>query len=125
MNLVFDAGGLIALERGEQLVWALYKNALARDDRLVTNAAVLGQVWRGGPRQARLSLALVGIDVRPVDEEMGRAAGKLLGSARTSDLLDATVILLAHDGDGIITSGPGDLEPLAAASGRHVELVHP
>jgi hypothetical protein len=33
--------------------------------------------------------------------------------------------LLATDGDEIVTVDLEDLEQLAAASGRHVELVHP
>lgn len=45
----------------------------------MTHAGVLGQVWRGGPRQARLSQALAGIDVRPLEEPMGKEAGRLLG----------------------------------------------
>jgi len=65
------------------------------------------------------------MDVRPIDEDLGRAAGVLLGAAQMSDLIDASVVLIAHDGDEIITSEIQDLKPLAAASGRHVELVRP
>jgi hypothetical protein len=65
------------------------------------------------------------MDVRSIDEELGRAAGLLLGAARMSDLIDASIVLIAHDGDEIVTSDLEDLRPLAAASGRHVELVHP
>ena len=38
-------------------------------------------------------------------------------------MIDAGLVLLAEDDDHIITSDPGDIEPLAAASGRHVELI--
>jgi len=65
------------------------------------------------------------MDVRPIDENLGRAAGVLLGAARMSDLIDASIVFIAQDGDEIITSDSEDLKPLAAASGRHVELVHP
>jgi hypothetical protein len=68
---------------------------------------------------------LAGIDVRPIDEDLGRAAGVLLGTARKSDLIDASIVLIAHDGDQIITSDIENLTSLAAASGLHVELVHP
>jgi hypothetical protein len=125
MSLVLDAGALIALERGERASWVRLKAAHVRGEVPVTNAAVLGQVWRSGPRQARLSQALAGTDVRPIDEDLGRAAGVLLGAAGMSDLIDASIVLIAQDGDEIITSDSEDLEPLAAASGRHVELVHP
>ena len=40
-----------------------------------------------------------------------------------ADVIDAALVLLADDGDQIITSDPDDLEPLAAASGHHVEIV--
>jgi hypothetical protein len=35
-------------------------------------------------------------------------------------VIDAAVVLIAHDGDDIITSDPEDLRPLAAASARYV-----
>jgi hypothetical protein len=125
VTLVLDAGALIALERGERASWIRLKAARARSDIPLTNAAVLGQVWRSGPRQARLSQALAGMDIRPIDEDLGRAAGVLLGATRLSDLIDASLVLIAHDGDEIITSDIEDLRPLAEASGRHIELVHP
>jgi hypothetical protein len=125
VSLVLDSGALVALERNERQMWIRLKAAQLDGDVPVTHAGVLGQAWRGGPRQARLSQALGGIDVRALDESLGRAAGKLLGIAELSDVVDAAVVLLATDGDEIVTSDLADLEQLAAASGRHVELVHP
>jgi hypothetical protein len=43
----------------------------------------------------------------------------------TRFLIDASIVLIAHDGDEIITSDIEDLKPLATASGRHLELVRP
>jgi hypothetical protein len=125
VSLVLDAGALIALERDQRESWIRLKRAQTRGEVPVTSAAVLGQVWRGSPRQGRLSQALAGMDVQPLDEELGRAAGVLLGVTNRSDLIDASLVLLASDGDEIITSDPEDLRPLALASGRHVELVLP
>ena len=68
-------------------------------------------------------MALHGTDIRPLDEGLGRAAGELLGIAGRGDVIDAALVLLADDGDEIVTSDPDDLGPLARASGRHVELV--
>jgi hypothetical protein len=39
------------------------------------------------------------------------------------DVIDAALVLLASDGDQIVTSDPDDIERLAAASGRHLEVV--
>ena len=125
MSLVLDAGALVALERNERPMWVRLKAAQLDGDLPLTHAGVLGQVWRGGPRQARLSQALGGIDIRALDEALGRAAGLLLGAAGLADVVDAGVVLLAADGDEIVTVDHEDLEQLAAASGRHVELIRP
>jgi hypothetical protein len=125
VTLVLDSGALIALERGGRPMWTRLKAAHVAGDVPVTHAGVVGQVWRDDPRQARLAMALRGIEVRPIDERLGRSAGALLGRAGLSDVIDAAVVLLSADGDDIITSDPGDLSRLAATSGRHVELIRP
>ena len=73
--------------------------------------------------QALLAKALEGIDVRPLDAPLGRLAGELLARSGTNDVVDAALVLLAEDGDDIVTSDTEDLEPLAALAGRHVELL--
>jgi hypothetical protein len=125
VSFVFDSGALVALERNERPMWIRLKAAQLAGDIPVTHAGVLGQVWRGGPRQARLSQALTGIDVRVLDEPLGRAAGQLLAASGLADVIDAGVALLANDGDEIVTADSEHLEQLAAALGRHVELIHP
>lgn len=125
MTLVLDRAALIALERGERPMWVRLKAARIAGELPLTHGGVLGQVWRGGPRQARLSQALAGIEIEALDAALGRRAGQLLATAHRSDVIDAAVVLLAQDGDEIITSDHDDLQPLASASGRHVELVHP
>jgi len=67
-------------------------------------------------------LALDGIEVRPLDEELGRRAGVLLERAGTSDVVDAALVLLAEDGDEIITSDPGALKELTRQANLDVEL---
>ena len=125
MTVVLDAGALIALDRNDRAMWVRLEAARRRGDDLMTHGGVVGQVWRGGPRQARLAAALSGIDVRPLDERLGRAAGELLTAAGGHDVVDAALVLLAVDGDDIVTSDVDDLEVLAAAAGRHVELIRP
>jgi hypothetical protein len=124
MKLVLDSGALIALERNDRAMWRRFKAALLAGEAPVTHGGIVGQAWRGrGSRQARLGMALGGVDVRPLDEHLGRASGALLGVARRSDVLDAALVLLAEDGDRIVTSDPADIAGLAAATGRHVELI--
>ena len=125
MTLVLDAGALIALDRNDRAMWTRLKAVHGTGDLPVTHGGVVGQVWRGGPRQARLAAALGGIEIRPLDHQLGRAAGELLKATRTSDVIDAAVALLAVDGDDVVTANLDDLEVLIAATGRHVELIRP
>jgi hypothetical protein len=106
-------------------MWVRLKAALSEEDVPLTHAGVLGQVWRGGSHQARLAQVLPALDIRALDHALGRAAGELLGTTGRSDVIDAALVLLSSDGDDIVTSDLPDLEPLAAASGRHVELIRP
>ncbi len=124
MSLILDAGALVAIERGDKLTITLVATELAARRAPRSHGGVVGQVWRGGgARQARLARFLAAVEVVPLDEALGRRAGALLARARRSDVVDAAVVLLAADGDSILTSDPGDLEPLAFAAGLHVEII--
>lgn len=124
MTFVLDTGALIALERNDRAMWRRMKAAYIAGNAPVSHGGVVGQAWRGrGPRQALLVKALAGTDIRALDEALGRGAGELLALARQSDVIDAALVLIAGDGDHIVTSDPDDIEPLALASGRHVELI--
>jgi hypothetical protein len=91
---------------------------------LRTSAIVIAQVWRNpGGRQARIAKLLPAVDVRPVDEQMGRDAGALLAKSGTDDPIDATVVLVARTGDRILTSDPDDIARLASGSGKRVAVV--
>jgi hypothetical protein len=50
-------------------------------------------------------------------------AGALIGQAGTRDVVDAALVLLAEDGDEIVTSDPKDLGLLAARADLHVDVV--
>lgn len=122
--MILDAGALLAIERGDPLTHALLKVELLARRPPVTHGGVLGQVWRGdGRRQARIARLLPALEVVPLDRTLGQRAGVLLGRARKADVVDAAVVLLATDGDTILTSDPGDLTALANAAGLHVDIV--
>ena len=124
MAIILDSGALIALERHDRAMWRRLKTELAAGRIPVSHGGVVGQAWRGrGPRQALLVMALAAIEIRPLDEALGRSAGELLAAARQRDVIDAALVRLAQDGDHLITSDPDDLEPLARAAGVHVEII--
>ena len=125
MRLILDNGALIALERNDRAMWRRLKLALVAEQVPLSHGGIVGQAWRGrGPRQALLAKALDGMEIRPLDRALGRAAGELLALAGRSDVVDAALVLLAEDGDQIVTSDLRDLEPLAVAARRHVDLIH-
>ncbi len=124
MKLVLDAGALIALERNDRAMWRRFKAALLAREIPVTHGGVVAQAWRGkGPRQALLASALSGIDVRPLNEELGRTAGELLARTGGHDAIDAALVLLANPWDAIVTSDVDDIESLAAALSLDVDLI--
>ena len=124
MTMVLDSGALIALDRNDRAMWRRLKSAFLASDIPITHAGVVGQAWRGsGPRSALLAKALTGLDVRSIDENLGKRAGELLAKAKKTDVIDAALVLLASDGDEIVTSDASDLETLARAAGRLVDLI--
>jgi hypothetical protein len=110
--MVLDAGALIGIDRPDRRVAGLIALGRRAGADLVTTAPVVAQVWRDGARQANLARALAMIDVAVVDLDVARSAGELLKAAGGSDVVDASVALLARPGDQVLTSDPGDLETL-------------
>jgi hypothetical protein len=124
MSLVLDAGAFVAVERADRDTVALIKQELLARRTPITHGGIVGQVWRGGAgRQANVARLLPALEITALDEALGRRAGVLLGRARRRDVIDAALVLLATDGDVLLTSDPSDLAPLAAAAGLHVDIV--
>jgi predicted nucleic acid-binding protein len=113
VELVYDSGALIAAERGD-VEFAVFNRTMTRAGilpRVLTT--VLAQVWRGGPRQALLSIMLRSCNIVPLDEDTARLAGVLCDRAGTSDIVDAGVVILAvQHRANIATSDRGDITKL-------------
>ncbi len=115
MSLVLDAGALIAIERGDRDTAAVIEVARQESRAVIVPAGVVGQAWRGGGRQARLARLLNARDVlvEPLTDAGARAAGVLCGTAGTTDVVDATVVLIARRFHAtVISSDRDDLEVL-------------
>jgi hypothetical protein len=124
VSLLLDAGALVAVERADRDTISLVKQELVAGRPPVTHGGIVGQVWRGGARrQVNLARLLPSLTIVPLDEGLGRRAGVLLGRARRTDVVDAAIVLLAADGDMILTSDVRDLARLAEAAGLHIDLV--
>jgi hypothetical protein len=123
VRLVLDAGALIGIDRSDRRVAGLIALGRRAGADLVTVAPVVAQVWRDGSRQANLARALAMIEVVAMDLDAARAAGALLRSAGGSDVVDASVALLARPGDQLLTSDPDDLDALRKARDVPVTIV--
>ena len=122
--LVLDAGAFVAVDRGDREMFVRLRSAQRSGLELRSNGAVFAQVWRvEGGRQANLARLLKSVDVRAVDERLGRDAGVLLGRAGTQDAIDASVVAIAVSGDRILTGDANDIGSLVAAAGRSILVV--
>lgn len=122
IGLTLDSGALIAFEKNDRRLVALLVRALARGQSLAVPAGVVGQVWRDGRRQARLSrlLAASEVSIEILDDQRAREAGQLCGVRGSSDIIDASVVLCARrHRHRIATSDPEDLRALDPS----IELV--
>jgi len=120
---MLDAGFLISVDRSERSAQAFLTAASGSETALHTTQPVVAQVWRNGSRQARLAAFLNTIVVHPLDE--GRPVGQLLAQTRTSDVVDAHLVIAATRlGDDILTGDPDDLTKLSAVLGPASPTVH-
>ena len=126
MGITYDAGALIAADRAERRIWARHRALLALREVPTVPAPVVAQSWRGGGHQALLARLLAGCDVETLDDGQARAVGSLAARAATTDIVDVCVVegaMRRHD--LVVSSDPGDLQAIAAAAGRHLEIDRP
>ncbi|MGH9157711.1 MAG: twitching motility protein PilT [Acidimicrobiales bacterium] len=116
MSLLLDAGALIAYERGSPTVQAFLERAYRRREDVRTTTAVVAQAWPGDPRQAGLAVLLRSVDERELTSDQARSVGRLLRTAGTTDVVDATIVDIANDGDEILTGDPSDIRTLAVTA---------
>ncbi len=114
-GLTLDTGALIAFERNDRKVVALIARAVELGYSLAVPAGVVGQAWRDGRRQARLSRLLGSgqVEIEALVDQRAREAGQLCGVKRTTDVIDASVVLCARRRDHrILTSDSVDVRRL-------------
>ena len=122
MGITYDTGALVAAEANRVDIWALHRDALRHEIRPIVPVTVLAQAWRGGP-QHMLSRLLRGCEIEPMNERLAREAGQACAATRSSDIVDATVVVSALSrGDLVVTSDPGDLNRLADALNQSLRL---
>ena len=114
-GITLDTGALIALDRADQRMIALLRQALAQGFAFRVPSGVLGQAWRDGRVQVTLGRFLRSeeVEIIPLDEQLARSCGELCAAANSTDVIDASVVILARERrDLIVTSDANDLRRL-------------
>ncbi len=122
-TVVYDAGVFVAADKNDRRAWAEHKVRLELGIIPSVPSPVLAQVSRS-PQQAQLRRFLTGCAVTPLVESEAHEAGRLLGKARTADVVDAVVVTVAlRQNAMILTSDPDDIRRLVRASGGEVAVI--
>jgi predicted nucleic acid-binding protein len=114
-GVTLDTGALIALDRNERRVIALLARAHEIGARITVPATALAQAIRRPSRQVRLSRLVrqPATELAALDGADATRVGLLLAARRTSDVVDAHVVICARRaGQPIVTSDPDDLARL-------------
>ena len=112
------------MERSDREAIALIKRERLVGRSPITHGGVVAQIWKGGGgRQAEVAYLLRGVETVPLDEELARRSGMLMGRCGSGDASHAALVCLAYDGDVVLTSDADGLRPLAEVAGFHIELV--
>jgi hypothetical protein len=106
----------MAVDRNHRRVLALVARASELGMRVTIPATALAQAVRQPAKQARL-IRLIrqsNVDVMALHALDATAVGLLLARTRTSDIVDAHVVICAQRaGQAVVTSNPDDLKKLA------------
>jgi predicted nucleic acid-binding protein len=91
-RLILDAGGILALARGDPRARAALARALHEGYVAVIPTPVLAQVHRGGRDRTPIDRVVKAVDaLLPTSEQVARRAGELQAKTATSDAVDAIV----------------------------------
>lgn len=121
--VVYDTGVLIAADRSQRRTWAEHRVRLEAGIVPLVPAPVLAQASRS-PKQSQMRRLLRGCEIVPLDEAAAHVAGSLLGKARTKDVIDASVAVLAmRRGADVVSDDAEDIGRLLSVAGAKISIV--
>jgi hypothetical protein len=115
IGFTLDAGGLIAVDRGDRRVLVLLARATEVGAQVTVPGSALAQAIRRPERQARLARMIrrPGTAVVPLDRVDATGVGRLPATSGTADIADAHVVICARrHAQQVVTSDPDDLRRL-------------
>lgn len=107
----------------------MLQSAFEDDDAVLVPTGVIGQVWRDSSRQVVLARTLKQCYEVPLDGSMARMAGQLCGWTGTSDVIDASVAIVASSVPGpddeilLFTSDTADLRTLLSGVRTEARII--
>jgi predicted nucleic acid-binding protein len=114
-RLILDAGGILALARGDRLARSALARAVREGYVVAIPTPVLAQVHRGGRDRAQVDRIVKAVSVLlPTSPQVARRAGELQAGPDTSDAIDAIVAAeaLASAPALVLTSDATDIQRL-------------
>jgi hypothetical protein len=122
-GLVYGVGALRAAARGDRMVWAVHRAALANGIIPVVPVAAIAEAYRTEARGDRLGELLAGAEVEGLDDEGARRAGELAARADTADLVAvATAQVAARRNCAVVASRQAALRTAAGLLGHDLIL---
>jgi len=98
---------------------ALFEEVVEEGEEILVPASVLAQVWRGGPRSARIARLMAGTIGDALDEARAKEVGERLGNRDKADIADAHVVCCAIERDAeLLTADRDDIEALVEPGER-------
>jgi predicted nucleic acid-binding protein len=98
---------------------ALFEEVIEEGEEILVPASVLAQVWRGGPRSARIARLMAGTISDALDEARAKEVGERLGNRDKADIADAHVVCCAIECDAdLLTADRDDIEALTEPGER-------
>ena len=106
---MFDAGALIALERGDHQIHKVHRLATEHGYQIVGITPVIAEWWRRGKREKERARILRTLVIEPPDVHVARRAGEAIGLVQAT-VVDALVMAAASiRSDTVYTSDLVDL----------------
>ena len=95
-GLVYGLGALHAAARGDRMMWALHRAALANGIVPLVPAVTVAEGYRTEARNDRIAELLAGTEVESFSGEAARRSGELAARCDTADLSTVAVVELAE-----------------------------
>ncbi len=122
-GLVYGVGALRAAARGDRIVWALHRAALANGLVPVVPVEAIAEGFRTEARGDRLDALLAGVEVEELSDERARRSGELAARAGTTDLVAVGVAETAERRhSAVVASRQAALRNAAALLGHELVL---